>query len=55
MEELDLKESLDYSDLRLEGDSDNINTYSEEDFTTYYVDVSYSSEDKWMSGFRAIR
>jgi hypothetical protein len=28
----------------------NISNYFEEDFTARYGDVSYSSEDEWMSG-----
>jgi hypothetical protein len=50
MENLNLKESLDYSDMESEGNSFSISNYSEEDFTACYGDVSYSSEDEWMSG-----
>jgi hypothetical protein len=50
MENLDLKESSDYSDMASEGNPDSISNYSEEDFITRYGDVSYSSENEWMSG-----
>jgi hypothetical protein len=50
MENLDLKESSNYSDMESEGNSDSISNYSKEDFTACYGDISYSSEDEWMSG-----
>jgi hypothetical protein len=50
MENHNLKESSDYSDMRSDGNSDGINNYSKEDFTACYGDVSYSSKDEWMSG-----
>jgi hypothetical protein len=50
MENLNLKELSDYSELESEQNSDSINNYSEEDFTACYGDVSYNSEYKWMSG-----
>jgi hypothetical protein len=43
MENLDLKESSDYSDMASEGNSDSISNYSKEGFTTHYGDVSYGS------------
>jgi hypothetical protein len=50
MENLDLKESSDYSNMESEGNSCSIGNYSEGEFTARYGDVSYSSEDEWMSG-----
>jgi hypothetical protein len=50
MENVDLKESSDYSDMASEGNSYNISNYSEEDFTARYGDVSFNSEDEWRSG-----
>jgi hypothetical protein len=50
MENLDLKEASDYSDMESDGNSYNISNYLEEDFTACYGNVSYSSEDEWMSG-----
>jgi hypothetical protein len=50
MENLDLKESSDYSDIALERNYKNISNYSEEDFTARYSDVSYNTEDEWRSG-----
>jgi hypothetical protein len=50
MENLDLKEASDYSDMELGGNSYNISNYSKEDFTTCYGVVSYSSGDEWTSG-----
>jgi hypothetical protein len=50
MENLNLKESSDYSDMESEGNSYSINNYSVEDFTAHYGDVSYNSKDEWMSG-----
>jgi hypothetical protein len=47
MENLDLKKE---SDMESEGNSYSISNYSEEDFIARYGDVSYSSEDEWMSG-----
>jgi hypothetical protein len=47
MENLDLKKE---SDMESEGNSYNISNYSEEDFIAHYGDVSFSSEDEWMSG-----
>jgi hypothetical protein len=39
MENLDLKESSGYSDIALEGNSNNINNYFEEDFINRYGNV----------------
>jgi hypothetical protein len=50
MENLDLKESSGYSDMASEGNSDNINIYSEEDFIACYGNVSSNSKDTWRSG-----
>jgi hypothetical protein len=50
MENLNLKESSDYSDMASEGNSDIISNYSEEDFTARYGDVSFNSGDEWRSG-----
>jgi hypothetical protein len=50
MENLDLKEPLDYSYMGSEGNFDSISNYSKEDFTARYGNVSYISEDEWMSG-----
>jgi hypothetical protein len=36
--------------MESEINSDRIDNYSEEDFIARYGDVSYSSEDDWMSG-----
>jgi hypothetical protein len=36
--------------MKSEGNSYIISNYSEEDFTAFYGDVSYSSEDEWMLG-----
>jgi hypothetical protein len=44
MENLDLKESSNYSDMESEGNSDSISNYSKEDFTACYGDISYSSK-----------
>jgi hypothetical protein len=52
MENLDLKESSEYSDMALEENSDSISNYSEEDCTAHYGDVSYTSEDEWVVGFK---
>jgi hypothetical protein len=49
IENFNFKESLDQSDIGLEENSDTINNYSEWDFTARYGDVSYSSEDEWVS------
>jgi hypothetical protein len=50
MENLELKESSDYSNMASERNYDSISDYSEKDFTAYYGDVSYSSRDKWVMG-----
>jgi hypothetical protein len=50
MENLDLEESLENSDMVSNGNSDSISDYSKKDFTTYYGDVSYSSGDEWVTG-----
>jgi hypothetical protein len=47
---LDLKESSGYLDMASEGNSDNISSYSEEDFIACYGNVSDNSEDTWRSG-----
>jgi hypothetical protein len=39
MENLDLEESLENSDMVSNGNSDSISDYSKKDFTTYYGDV----------------
>jgi hypothetical protein len=46
MENLDLKESSDYSDMASEGNPDSISNYSKEDFIARYGDVSYGSENE---------
>jgi hypothetical protein len=50
MENLDFKELSDESNIGSEGNSYNISTYFEEDYTARYGNVSYSSEDEWMPG-----
>jgi hypothetical protein len=50
MENLNFKESSDQSDIRSKANSDSVSNYSEEEFTAHYGNVSYSSEDEWMSG-----
>jgi hypothetical protein len=52
MENLDFKESSNQPDIGLEENSDIISNYSEEDFAARYGDVSYSSEDEWVSGLQ---
>jgi hypothetical protein len=49
-ENLVLKESSGYSDMLSKGNSDNISSYSEEDFIACYGNVSGNSEDTWRSG-----
>jgi hypothetical protein len=51
-----IKENFDFMettskipDIGLEESYNNINNYSEEDFTAYYSSVSYSSEEEWVS------
>jgi hypothetical protein len=48
MGNINFNESLDQSDIGLEGNSDNKSNYSKEDFTACYGDVSYNSEDEWV-------
>jgi hypothetical protein len=50
METLDLEESSGYSDKASDKNLDNLNNYSEEDFTACYDNVSVNSEDTWKSG-----
>jgi hypothetical protein len=50
METLDLEESSGYSDKAFDKNLDNLNNYSEEDFTACYDNVSVNSEDIWKSG-----
>jgi hypothetical protein len=49
IENLDLKESSDYSDMDSKGNSDRISNYSKEDFMTCYGNVFDNSEDTWRS------
>jgi hypothetical protein len=50
MENLDLEESSGYQDMGSDKNSNQSNSYSEDDFMVYYGNVSNNSGDTWNSG-----
>jgi hypothetical protein len=50
MENLDLEESSSYSDMGSDGNSNQSNSYSEEDFMVRYGNVSNNSHNTWKTG-----
>jgi hypothetical protein len=50
MKNLDLEESSGYQDTSSNGNSNNSNSYSKDDFMVYYGNFSNNSEDTWKSG-----
>jgi hypothetical protein len=52
MKNLDLEESLGYSDMASDKNLANVSNYSEEDFMACYGNVSGNSEDTWRSGLK---
>jgi hypothetical protein len=52
MKNLDLEESLGYSDAASDENLDNASNYSEEDFIARHGNVSSNSEDTWRSGLK---
>jgi hypothetical protein len=50
MKNLDLEESSGYQDTSSDGNSNNSNSYSKDDFMVCYGNISNNSEDTWKSG-----
>jgi hypothetical protein len=50
MENLDLEESSSYSDMGSDGNSNQSNSYSEEDFMVRCGNVSNNFDDTWKTG-----